>query len=90
MKAKQVGRIIELEERVSDICTSLVIVEVDHFNVEYTEFDISIIAFTHDEAKVSVVNDVMRKYSKPDDVLETREILVVTGKFWTIDLHIGL
>lgn len=90
MKAKQVGRLIELEERVSDICTSLVIVETDHFEIHYDEYRIEITAYTHEKTKVSEIMDVMRKYSKPQDHSETKDLTGPTGNLWTITLEIAL
>lgn len=90
MNAKHLEKIIELEERVNTICKSLVIGEADHFKVEYCAYEITIIAFTHDEARAAKIGDLIRIFAEPDDVLQTTALQNDNGKFWTIDLHIAL
>lgn len=90
MNAKHLKRIIELEERLNTICKTLVLGESDHFKIEFCQYEISIIAFSHSEARAAKIKDLMRIFAEPDDALETREISRDTGKFWTIDLRIGL
>lgn len=90
MNVNHFEKIIELEERVNIICKVLVVGEADHFKVEYCDYDITIVAFTHDEAKAAKIGDLMRIYAEPDDVLQTTALQNDNGKFWTIDLHIAL
>lgn len=90
MNAKMLAKVIEVENRVNTICKCLVLGEADHFQVEYSNHEVSITAFSNQKGKTDKLTDLMRIYAEPEDKIETKNFSGEDRVFWTSELSIPL
>ena len=90
MNAKMLLKVIEVENRVNTICKCLVLGEADHFQVEYSDREISVTAYSHEESINNKLTDLMRIYAKPDNRIETKKFEGEKRIFWTSEITISL
>lgn len=90
MNAKMLAKVIEVENRVNTICKCLVLGEVDHFTVEYSNREVSITAYSHQMNKTEKLTDLMRIYAEPEDNIKVKNFAEEGRVFWTSELSISL
>lgn len=90
MNARILKNVIAVENRVNTICKCLVLGEADHFKVEYNNYEVSIIGFSHDESTNNKLMDLMRIYAEPEDGLRIQKFEGEERNFWTSELIIPL
>ena len=90
MNAKMLVKVIEVENRVNTICKCLVLGEADHFQVEYSNREVSITAYSHDESTNNKLMDLMRIYAKPEDGMRINKYEREERNFWTSEIVISL
>lgn len=90
MNAKMLSKVIEVENRVNTICKCLVLGEVDHFTVEYSNREVSITAYSHQMKKTEKLTDLMRIYAEPEDNIKVKNFAEEGTVFWTSEISIPL
>lgn len=90
MNAKLLSKVIEVEDRVNTICKCLVLGEADHFQVEYSDNEVSITAYCHNADKNDKLADLMRIYAKPTDKIQKQVYEQDLRDFWTSEITISL
>ena len=90
MNAKMLSKVIEVENRVNTICKCLVLGEVDHFTVEYSNREVSITAYSYQMKKTEKLTDLMRIYAEPEDNIIVKNLAVEGRVIWTIEMSIPL
>lgn len=90
MNAKLLSKVIEVENRVNTICKCLVLGEADHFELHYSNTQVSITAYTHNEETSNKLTDLMRIYAEPTEKVERQVLGGETGNFWTSEIKITL
>lgn len=90
MNAKMLSKVIEVENRVNTICKCLVLGAADHFTVEYSDREVSIVAFTGLKERANKLADLMRIYAEPEDKIEIRNFAHEDHLFWTSEIIISL
>lgn len=83
-------RILENEERINKIIELTALSPADHFQVEYTNAEIEICAYTHKFADAQQTQALLNCYRKGSEKLETTELENSSGKFWVTRLYISI
>ena len=90
MNAKILSKVIEVENRVNTICKCLVLGEADHFTIEYSDREVDITAYSHDESTNNKLMDLMRIYANPEDGIRINKFEGKERNFWTSEIIIPL
>ena len=90
MNAKMLSKVIEVENRVNTICKCLVLGEADHFTVEYSNHEVQITAFTRSCQTSCKLENLMKIYAEPNEVVILKDFPEEEKEFWTSTITISL
>lgn len=90
MEKNYLVSIIEIEDRMNKIVEVLALSPADHFQVEYTNAEVEICAYTHKSTDEQRTANLLRCFASKSDRMETIELENSNGKFWVTKLYIPM
>lgn len=90
MEKKFLVRIFENEDRMNKLVKVLALSPAAHFQIEYTNEEIEIGAYTHQISDAQQTETMMLFFATKTDRIETIELENSNGKFWVSKLYISI
>lgn len=90
MEQKYLLKVLENEERINKFVEVLALSPAEHFQIEYTNAEIEICAYTHKFTDSQHTEILLSSFALKADRIETTELENSSGKFWVTRLYITI
>lgn len=90
MEKKFLVSIFENEDRMNKLVKVLALSPAKHFQIEYTNDEIEICAYTHQLSDAQQTETMLLFFATKADRIQTIELENSNGKFWVSKLYISI